>query len=772
MVNRICMNFLRRSFVVASLLFATNYAHAQAMLDYVYDSSVKVYDGNGNLQTLAGCGGFNTPKFSMADLNHDGLEDLVVFENGLGVRTFINEGTAGNPKYKFSPRYALNFPAVFDYLIMADYNCDGVPDLFQQGSLGFEVFRGYYNWKNELCFAYYRDLWYTNDSYTNGPANAFNNPGDVPAIVDVDNDGDLDFISYDINGGNLNFYKNMRVEDGLPCDSIRIKLVDRCWGKVFQAYWRAHLLAYTCSENGLHRDANKKTHQGNTPCLFDYDGDGDYDYLDGSISFNEMTFLMNGKAQYGGVDSMISQDTTWQSNGHSIELPIWPTAFNVDVDQDGKKDLLIAPNTEGASENYKCVWFYKNNTTPGNPSWTFQSDTFLVDQSIDVGTTAYPIFYDYDKDGKPDLFIGSEGYYQTGGTLRSRLSYYKNTSTPGHPSFVLKSKDFLGLFAQNYQGIAPAIGDVDGDGKDDLVIGHTNGRLSYYKNMAASNNVQPVWQLSQQILVDATSTTIAATGGNATPFIYDIDNDGKPDLLMGDNYGYIEYFKNASVTPGVINLQLITDTLGGARVDSRQNFGNYSTVFIGRVDTSSQDQILMGSNSGNLYRFTGFQGGIVTGDYTMLDTQYCYIDSAHCLYNHPGTIFGAYTNFRSAPAVADIDSDGVLDMVVGDKMGGVIFYTRGIPPNAVPIVNNNSVANLNIYPNPAKDVVNLTWAGTLQGDVQIEVYNIEGQKVMQKTVSTGVNNTQLNTSGLAPGMYICTLRSAGKAAYGKFTVIK
>src|SRR5271156_7211219 len=112
-------------------------ANAQSVF-YQRDSSVKV-NAYGQERVLAWCGGFNNPQFAMGDLNNDGLQDIVVFENGNSLRTFINMGTAGNPDYTYQPQYELNFPPIFDYIVLADYNCDGIPDLFQQGIYGFAV---------------------------------------------------------------------------------------------------------------------------------------------------------------------------------------------------------------------------------------------------------------------------------------------------------------------------------------------------------------------------------------------------------------------------------------------------------------------------------------------------------------------------------------------------------------------------------------------------------------------------------------------------------
>jgi len=86
---------------------------------------------------------------------------------------------------------------------------------------------------------------------------------------------------------------------------------------------------------------------------------------------------------------MVFQDTLWQTGGKQINIPIWPAAYNIDIDQDGKKDLVIAPNGGNASKNYNNICAIKH-TTPGSPDWRFQSDSFLSDKTIELGKAAYP----------------------------------------------------------------------------------------------------------------------------------------------------------------------------------------------------------------------------------------------------------------------------------------------------------------------------------------------------------------------------------------------
>ncbi len=756
-----------------SFLFLYSYisgAQSQGLV-YKYDTTVKIF-ANGIQKRLAWCGGFNQPEFGFADLNHDNKKDLVIYERSTGVRTFINTGTAGNPNYIYAPEYELNFPEIDGSMKLIDYNCDGITDLFTTFG-GFTAWRGYYNSNNQLSFKFYQVLQYCNDTFATGCNNAWVSPADIPEIVDVDHDGDLDFLSFDIDGNEVAWYKNVQVEEHLPCDTIRIKEKDKCWGKFYQNYVQTHVLNHNC--NGQNAGlvlgpGEKKTHTGNALCLIDMDGDGDYDYLDGGVGFNNIVYLENGRIPYGTRDSMIYQDTTWSKTGYIVNLPTWPAPFFIDIDQDGKRDLLIAPNSKG--ENYKCILYFKNIGTDATPNFQFQSDTFLIDQTIDVGTAAYPMFYDYNKDGKPDLFIGSDGYYQPDGTLRSRISYYLNTSKVDSPSFVLQTTDFLGLSSFGFRGAALSVGDIDNDGKDDLIIGHSDGTLSYFKNAAASQNIQPDWQLGKLNLTDVGGRQINV-GGNAAPFVYDLDKDGKPDLIIGQYGGYLTYYRNTAAVPGQVSMQLINSQLGGVKVDGPSYGECYSVPFIGKMDSSGAEYMLVGSNSGLLYRFTGFQKGDTSGTYLMIDSMYSFIDTAHLSINYRGN----YLGFRSAPAIADVDGNGKLEMVVGDIWGGLKLYEQdsfvrdtNMHLTVAPITNNNQVT---VYPNPANKIVTVSWSESFSNtNITIAVINTKGQKVLEKNVAAIPAKTYLDVKNLLPGIYYCVVSSERSNEVIRLAVIK
>jgi hypothetical protein len=742
---------LRSLFILLScLLYQPAFGQFEGQV-YQASTAIKVFK-NGQEQTIAWSGGFNNPQMSMADLNNDGKQDLVIYERvNRQVKTYINNGTAGNPDYRFDPLYSLGFPSAAEYLILADYNNDGIEDLFERGLGGFAVHKGYYNGENRLCFAFYKELTYNNDTQSVGTINVYVDPSDIPIVYDVDGDSDLDIISFYAGGARLYYYRNMRVEDGLPADSIRIKLKDKCWGKVYQNFERTYTLHNSCNNGSLLKTSGGERHTGNTLCMFDANGDGDNDILNGNISFSDIQFLNNGKAQgSSGIDSVLTQDTTWQQYNN----PQWPSAFNLDIDQDGDNDILITPHAENTSENYKTITLYRNTGTQSSPVFTHFSDTFLVDKTIDVGTNSRPFFYDYDRDGKPDLLVGSDGYYQSG-FLRSRISYYRNTSTTGNPSFDYQTDDLLNFSSLALRSSSPAAGDLDGDGKDDLVLGQADGTLTFYTNTASSNTVQPVWANPQTQIVDINNIPIDA-GTSAAPVIYDIDLDGRPDLLIGNTVGYLVYYRNVNTVAGQLQLEKISNQLGDVKADPQTFFQGHSTPYIGPMDNTGTIYIVTGSTSGRIYRFTGFQAGDTSVTYPMTDSMYSWI---------------AGTGIRTAPAIADVDGDGKYEMALGNQFGGLFLFKQWVNAATNEIGATNDF-DLNVFPNPANNYVEVSWNTTILNDLlSISLSNALGQEMI-KAENIIANSYRFDIKDLPAGIYFCSVRSGVYRASRKVIVVK
>lgn len=79
-------------------------------------------------------------------------------------------------------------------------------------------------------------------------------------------------------------------------------------------------------------------------------------------------------------------------------------------------------------------------------------------------------------------------------------------------------------------------------------------------------------------------------------------------------------------------------------------------------------------------------------------------------------------------------------------------------------LQENNIANLKIYPNPAKTSLFITSDSFAAKNV--EIYNVVGAKVM----TTQITNTPINVSGLKTGIYMVKVTEEGKTATRKLTI--
>lgn len=713
-------------------------------------------------------GGLNNGQFSDADLNHDGIQDLVVFDRGGDVvLTFLNEGTPGQISYTYAPEYACNFPKLTDYALMRDYNKDGAADIFcaslQDGSQEMQVFRGYFE-NNVLKFTpfqfYYPGCTSCNPLYIWYPASQpgfWNNlslaKSDIPSVDDVDGDGDLDIVSFAAgNTTHLWFMRNESVELGHGLDSLMFRLVDDCWGRFFENGLNACIATLSddpnccapCFAPGDIPEEREERHPGASVLTYDQDGDGDKDLILGNISFECLGMFTNG----GSADQawMTAQDTAFPIYDNIVKLYNFPASYLLDIDNDGKKDLVVAPNSKTIGEDRACSWFFRNTASAGY-HFELQHKSLLVDEMIDFGTSTHPAIADVNADGLPDLVVGNNGYFipfNPGNSNNGSLYLLLNTGTPTQPKFDLADTDWLGMseYAPDDFDFAPAFGDLDGDGDKDLLIGNYGGWLYYFRNTAGPNNpmvfqqdFNPMW-----VAMDV--------GSSSTPAIADLDGDGLQDILLGEYQGNINFFKNngSGTTPLFANQPTIAK-IGGIDTELITNGVGYSAPAV--VSTPDGLDLITGGVNGQLRAYSNIFAS--TDPFQLLSLTWGNIDDGN----------------RSSPALADLDNDGILELVTGNLRGGLDLYktilvdcTVSTPVTEIP------GRVLNIQPNPAGD-----WARVqLPGDApaQWRVFNTMGQLV--ETGQTRTGNFNLLLSGWETGFYFVEVITGHNRMAGKLVV--
>ncbi|MGF2410952.1 FG-GAP-like repeat-containing protein [Ferruginibacter sp.] len=237
------------------------------------------------------------------------------------------------------------------------------------------------------------------------------------------------------------------------------------------------------------------------------------------------------------------------------ELPAGHFASGIsiaDIDGDGKADIAACHSPEDTTS------VFRNTSEPGSIS-------FAPRINIPVTGGRNILITDIDGDNKPELIIPRGGSYT--------FTILKNNCTRGNILFD------AALAFPGYSHSYMAYGDIDGDGKTDLVSGDLNGsKVAVMLNITSAGNIS----LATPIQINATSLPSGIT-------VSDLDGDGKLDIAAG-LYNYnLAVFKNTS-TPGNLSFASKTDYTPGT-------FNSNNLVALGDIDGDGKNDIVVAASS-------------------------------------------------------------------------------------------------------------------------------------------------------------------------------
>lgn len=564
------MTMLKEKLSIFYLVWLIAYTPGFAQFAFEYEHHIPVVK-DGDTLKMPWAGGINAGVYNTLDINGDGLDDLVVFDRTSGqVMTFVNE----NGNYTSQPVYASLFPEIRNWMLLLDYNRDGKKDIFTgSGRQGISVYVNTTEEEKTVSWKLVSDPLRTL-GFSGNPVALQVGASDTPGISDTDGDGDFDIIIINVNGdGGLNYYQNQSIEKYGHSDSLIFKATHRRWGGVQECGCDQFVFdSQTCDEvygaRVLHTD--KEQHVGGKSILaVDMDGDDDKDLITGHEDCSTLYFMENiGTAALPRFESYSSQ---FPENTKPVDFFVYPAAFYEDIDLDGVKDLIVTPNASYNIANQidftASNWLYKNTGTAASPSFSFVSQSLLQDEMIEVGENAAPALVDFDQDGDMDLFIGSRGLMHSDGFYAS-IVLYKNTGTADNPAFTLATNDFASVSQLKLQELKVYFSDLNNDGLSEMIItgsasGFRDGSIYVFENSEA-----------RPFQFDASKAkAIAFDFSTKDNFaFYDIDADGEKDLLLGKETGDLEYYRNegknlnpvwvledkniGGITPGIFNLFL------------------------------------------------------------------------------------------------------------------------------------------------------------------------------------------------------------------------
>lgn len=548
--------------------------------DFDQTNHIKIVEGSDTL-AYGWAGGLNYVLAGNIDLDLNGGDDLLIFDkNAQRLLPFVTHTENGQSHYVYAPEYEGKLPQPQNWLLVADYNCDGKKDLFFNSITGIKV------WENtsstELSFqpAISGTL---QSLYSSGRSALYVSSADLPAITDVDDDGDLDILTFTNGGSEMEFHENKS-----SC-GLDYELKETCWGYFQESGFYRSVELGACTPY----KRKKGMHSGSTILSINLDGDNDNDLLLGNVSFEDITALYNG----GTKDSthFTSQDTLWPRYDSAVFIDLFPALSYVDVNFDNTPDLIASPYVlDDGSQNRQSVTLYDNTGSTQNPTFDYVQPDFLQGEMVDLGAGAVPRLVDLSGDSLLDLVISNKGSFVSQGVMAHYYYYYKNTGTATQPRFELVDTDLAGISSLSTNGLGngtvPAFGDLNNDGIVDMMVGDEEGQLHYFTN---SDPVNPSFSLQT-----------AGFGGidvgrKAAPFLYDLDDDGDLDMLIGNEQGKIYYYKNSSATSP--SFTKVTDFFGAVNTSDEYSSTGEAVPYIFKKD--SVLNLFVGSGSRGILQY-------------------------------------------------------------------------------------------------------------------------------------------------------------------------
>lgn len=718
--------------------------------DYKLFDSTLVIENSDTLR-FPWSGGFLSPIISDIDLNGDGKQDLIIHDKGSFHHTTLLQ-TRGTNNFQLSRKYISNIPSTPYFSLFVDFNQDGLADQFLNQDGYFRINRNISAGNDSLVFepvifndpnnASHKGL---NGSflYNNSYNTFYSGATEIPAIGDMDNDGDID-VGVLVSGiGSIYFYENIGANLSGTTDSIEFALSEFCWGGVTDNRIGFYFDLGSC-KGAYVRGAAR--HGGSNLTLTDLDCNGLPDLLVGFPQEQKVIGLYNnGTANSAKITK---QDTSFPIETQTIIANSNPAVSAIDFNGDTIDDFLISTldNLNGA--NHKQIQYYESKKDTGCKLLRYPKKDFLTNNHIDIGEQSRFIFIDINGDSLDDI-LGSSLQLHNGDSAWSSIFYWKNVGTKHTPVFKLISDNFLPLPFANNKDINVFPVDFDGNETMDLVLANEDGRLSWYKNTASPGD---------SCRFNYTSSTLDSLKIESHPRIvfFDFNGDSLLDLLAGSYTSELNYYQNIGTRQIPQFSKTITkQKFGGIAI--KDQFGNgylqpaiISTDSLGVHSDTSHDKtyLYLGSAGGWLYQFVKSSGSGSIDDFQLVDSMFLF-------------------NRNITPFIKDINGDAKPDFIFGMITGGASLLLKDlgftVPKPKKPIeepeivdttlVNSTTIlsANWELFPNPTQGSVTIKSIGPA-GRIQLLIRSINGQIVHEHVAENAP--TQLDVSHLPNGVYL------------------
>ncbi len=374
--------------------------------------------------------------------------------------------------------------------------------------------------------------------------------------------------------------------------------------------------------------------------------------------------------------------------GLSFPINIWNSQTDIpaieDFDNDNDLDILIFPISGTALE------YHKNRTQENytvcdsldyeliTSCWgNFYESSFSNYITLNIsckGATGAPhdttlhnahsgstiLAVDLEKDGDKDVLLGGVSYWNmvavtNGGDINTANGIAVDSAFPSYnvPVNVLFPAAFYV--------------DADNDNVKDIVVASNASSIPavfnnyesawFYKNIGKNDSL--VLQLTKRNFLQ---DEMIEVGEGANPAFFDYNADGLLDLVIG-NYAYFDTTSNFNGTLTLYKnignahepkFEFVTNNYANLSIHNLN--GLYPTF--GDLDNDGDQDLIIGDKNGKINYFENLAGSGNPANF-QLNTL-----------NYKGIDIGSY----ATPQLVDVDDDGLIDLLIGEREGTINFY--------------------------------------------------------------------------------------------------